>query len=154
MKISIDFNNRQEKTIITENIKNLISQACQATLTFEKVLEPCTISISFVEKKEIRELNRLYRSVDKETDVLSFPMEDDFNFENTLGDVVLCVERAQEQAEEYHHSLDRELSYLTVHSVLHLLGYDHIDTEDKSVMRRKEKEIMKYLGIFKNEEIQ
>lgn len=118
----------------------------------------CEVSVSVVSPEEIRELNRDYRGIDRVTDVLSFPQ-----YENpgeileaqsrtgdepaALGDVVICRERAEEQAEEFGHSAERELLYLFVHSVLHLLGYDHMEPEEKSVMRAREEEIMKYLGV-------
>ena len=113
------------------------------------------ISLSFVSPEEIHELNRDYRGVDRPTDGLSFPMIDDFaalqemyeDMEQTpeellLGDVVICLEKALQQAEEYGHSPEREVVYLFTHSVLHLLGYDHMTDEDKKIMRAREKQIM------------
>ena len=111
------------------------------------------ISLSFVSKDEIHRLNRIYRNVDRHTDVLSFPMVEDFNEieeddeEILLGDVVICREQAREQAKEYGHSEERELTYLFVHSVLHLLGYDHMEDEEKKEMRAREEEVMTQLGI-------
>ena len=111
------------------------------------------ISLSFVSKDEIHRLNRIYRNVDRHTDVLSFPMVEDFNEieeddeEILLGDVVICREQAREQAKEYGHSEARELTYLFVHSVLHLLGYDHMEDEEKKEMRAREEEVMTQLGI-------
>lgn len=119
----------------------------------------CQLSVSFVSKEEIRELNRDYRGIDSATDVLSFPQferdEIEYYAENKenapeefmLGDVVICMEKAEEQALEFGHSLTRELVYLFTHSVLHLLGYDHETEEDKEVMRKREEEIMEDLGI-------
>ena len=113
------------------------------------------ISLSFVSMDEIHQLNRDYRGVDRPTDVLSFPMVDDFEQlaemyeqldewpeELLLGDVVICIEKALAQAEEYGHSKEREIVYLFTHSVLHLLGYDHMDEEDKKIMRAREEEVM------------
>ncbi len=124
--------------------------------TFEKAASACVgrdaeISLSFVSSEEIRKLNFDYRGVDSVTDVLSFPMYDENDqFEEEeliLGDVVICMDRVREQAAELGHSEERETVYLFTHSVLHLLGYDHIDPEDKREMRRREEEIMTELGI-------
>lgn len=122
------------------------------TLQQENVLVPCEISFSLVIPEEIQELNAEYRNIDKETDVLSFPMlefpedEDMLTCETgipvMLGDIVISTKRAAEQAEEYGHSLEREICYLSVHSVLHLLGYDHMEEDEKRVMRAREKAIM------------
>lgn len=110
------------------------------------------VSISIVDKSEIHELNAKFRGVDRSTDVLSFPMEEtDPRGVEILGDIVLCIDVAKEQAESFGHSFQRELAYLSVHSFLHLMGYDHMTEDDKLEMRGMEKEIMKKLGIFKNE---
>ncbi|WP_297281914.1 rRNA maturation RNase YbeY [uncultured Anaerococcus sp.] len=112
------------------------------------------VSISFVDKDEIHRLNKEYRGVDRPTDVLSFPMDEDFFIEGVdtmLGDIVICMDIAKEQADDFGHSLDREIMYLTAHSCLHLLGYDHMEQEEKLAMRSREKEVMKSLGVFKNE---
>ena len=110
------------------------------------------ISLSFVSMDEIHALNRDYRGVDRPTDVLSFPMIEDFEeldemyggagAELLLGDVVICLEKALQQAEEYGHSKEREIVYLFTHSVLHLLGYDHMTDEDKKEMRAREEKVM------------
>jgi len=110
------------------------------------------ISVSFVDKDEIQTLNKEHRGVDAVTDVLSFPQFDGFAYLQTwdmieLGDVVICQERCREQAEEFGHSYDRELLYLFVHSMFHLLGYDHETEEDKKVMREKEEMIMNEIGV-------
>lgn len=110
------------------------------------------ISVSFVEAEEIKRLNAEYRQVDSVTDVLSFPQFDDMSDipeegEICLGDAVICRQRAEEQAEEFGHSFEREIIYLFTHSILHLLGYDHMTDEDKSEMRAREEEVMEYLGI-------
>lgn len=122
------------------------------TLQQENVLVPCEISFSLVIPEEIQELNAEYRNIDKETDVLSFPMLEFPEDENMLtyetgipvmlGDIVISTTRAAEQAEAYGHSLEREICYLSVHSVLHLLGYDHMEEDEKRVMRAREKAIM------------
>ena len=110
------------------------------------------ISLSFVSQEEIQRLNKMYRNIDNYTDVLSFPMIEDFNLihdgeEILLGDVVICTEQAKRQAEEYGHCEEREFVYLFVHRVLHLLGYDHMNEQEKADMRKREEEIMSELGL-------
>lgn len=112
------------------------------------------VSITFVDKDEIHKLNREYRNVDRPTDVLSFPMDDDFYIEGVdtmLGDIVVCMDVARDQASDLGHTLKREIMYLTAHSALHLLGYDHMEDDEKAEMRAREKEVMRKLGVFKNE---
>lgn len=112
-----------------------------------------SISVSFVGLEEIHALNREYRGVDRATDVLSFPMFEPGEIElledgeTELGDVVICREKAKEQAKEFGHSYERELIYLFTHSVFHLLGYDHETDEEKAEMRAKEELVMERLGI-------
>ena len=110
------------------------------------------VSVTFVAEEEIRALNKHYRGVDKVTDVLSFPQFETFDAlppEGTLslGDVVICTDQALLQADEFGHSPEREIVYLFVHSVCHLLGYDHMDEAEKEVMRRREEEIMGRVGL-------
>lgn len=110
------------------------------------------VSLTFVDGEEIKTLNRDYRGVDSVTDVLSFPMIEDFNDiiegeEILLGDVVINMDRVKEQAEEYGHSLEREATYLFVHSICHLLGYDHMEPDEKQEMRTREEEVMKELDL-------
>ena len=116
------------------------------------------VSVSFVSSDKIRELNRNYRDVDSVTDVLSFPQfetvdeliesEEDTGVAE-LGDVVICMDRAKSQAEEFGHPLKREVIYLFVHSILHLLGYDHMEEDEKKIMRAREEETMEKLGIVR-----
>ena len=123
-------------------------------LKVEKIEENVEVSLSIVDKDEIHVLNKTYRGVDRPTDVLSFPMDEE-GFDNEgnrillLGDIVICLDVAKDQAADFGHSLEREIMYLICHSTLHLLGYDHIEEDDKREMRAKEKEIMKNLGVFK-----
>ncbi|MCR2044947.1 rRNA maturation RNase YbeY [Anaerosalibacter massiliensis] len=149
MEVYID--NRQDKLEIDDELIELIEKTMSETLKIEDKSLDCEISLSFVDNNEIKNLNREYRNVDSSTDVLSFPMEDDFalNHIPILGDIVISLEKALSQSKEYGHSFNREMAYLTAHSMLHLLGYDHIEEDDKSIMRNKEKQIMKSLGIFK-----
>lgn len=114
--------------------------------------ERCAVSVSFAMKNEIQSMNKRYRGVDKVTDVLSFPQFDDVSKvpaegEILLGDVILCIEVAMEQAKEFGHSQERELLYLFTHSILHLLGYDHMNDEEKSAMRVREEEVMRAIGL-------
>ncbi|MEA4988480.1 MAG: rRNA maturation RNase YbeY [Anaerovorax sp.] len=122
----------------------------------EEGLDPqnITVSVTFVSTEEIKELNRVYRNKDAVTDVLSFPQYDDLNEvpgagEACLGDVVICPEQALLQADEYGHSGERELVYLFVHSMFHLLGYDHMNEEEKMEMRNQEEKIMNKIGLVR-----
>ena len=114
--------------------------------------ERVEISLTLVDADEIQQLNRDYRNVDKVTDVLSFPQYDDLNDlpedgEIMLGDVIICRQRAEEQAEEFGHSVEREMVYLFVHSVCHLLGYDHMEDDEKAEMRAKEESVMEQINV-------
>ncbi|VYU13490.1 rRNA maturation RNase YbeY [Peptoniphilus gorbachii] len=148
--MEVYYDDRQDDIEITEEIKNLIEKSIAAVLKVENLDENVEVSVSFVGDDEIRDLNRDYRGVDKSTDVLSFPMDDEFIIgSRILGDVIINTRRVMEQAEELGHSNERELSYLTVHSILHLLGYDHMEDEDKKEMREREKLAMKELSIYR-----
>lgn len=148
--MEVYYDDRQDHIIITDEIKNLIEKSIAAVLKVENLDENVEVSVSFVGDEEIRDLNRDYRGVDKSTDVLSFPMDDEFIIDNRiLGDVIINTRRVMEQAEELGHSEERELSYLTVHSILHLLGYDHMEDEEKREMREREKLAMKELSIYR-----
>ena len=128
------------------------SECMRLTGYTEDQIERSSVSVSFAMKDEIQVLNKNYRNVDKPTDVLSFPQfesKDDLPEEGSilLGDVVLCLEIALEQAEEYGHSQERELIYLFTHSILHLLGYDHMEEGEKAEMREKEEQVMTAIGL-------
>lgn len=127
---------------IKEDDYQAIVEACQVALGQEGIEDEVAISLSLVSPEEIQELNRTYRQVDSVTDVLSFPINESFDGHLELGDVVINLDWIASQAQEYGHSFKHELQYLTVHSILHCLGYDHMDPEDKKVMRAREKEIM------------
>ena len=148
-----------DRSVIEPALLDTMRQAAESCLRGEQ-LDPdgIEISLSFVSEEEIHQLNRDYRGVDRVTDVLSFPLIEDLNDlqaadeeEETepvaLGDVVICLPRAEEQAREYGHSREREIVYLYVHSVLHLLGYDHMEEEDKQEMRAREEEVMKEVDL-------
>lgn len=135
----------------------------------EKVLKKCfeeeglidsklIMTITFTTPEEIRKINKKYRKIDRATDVLSFPMFEkaeldekiknkDFLYEDVLGDVIISIDKVKEQAEEYGHSFERELGYMLVHGFYHLMGYDHIEEEDKKIMRPKEEKILNELKI-------
>ncbi|PKM58744.1 MAG: rRNA maturation RNase YbeY [Firmicutes bacterium HGW-Firmicutes-4] len=149
----VAYDNRSEIEIADAILEEL-EDAMVRTLLHQEIEVECEVSFSFVSTAEIKELNRDYRDKDAVTDVLSFPMYEAFilNRETIiknnpflpllLGDVVICLEQAETQAQEYGNTLTRELSYLSVHSILHLLAYDHMEDDEKSQMRRIEKEIM------------
>lgn len=148
MEVFLD--NRQSKVDIDEKILDTLSLVVKESLEVEGLEKDFEVSISFVDNEEIKELNKEYRGIDKETDVLSFPLDDsDLVPVPLLGDIIISVEKALEQSRAYGHSLERELAYLTAHSMLHLCGHDHMETQEKVIMRDKEKEIMKNLGVFK-----
>jgi len=138
------------------NIKDMISKVIEETLKYENFSNDVEISFSIVDNREIKELNLKYRNIDKETDVLSFPLIDfqngeKPNFKNTiiLGDIVISIDKAISQANEYGHSINRELSFLTVHSMLHLLGYDHINDKEEKIMFKKQDDILNSLSILR-----
>ena len=155
-KLMIYFENDQEKSAITYKLKRLIRMSVEATLAYEEIDRDLEVSVTFTDDEGIRRLNRTYRKIDRATDVLSFPL---FDFEgegdvmsdelcDMLGDIVLSLERAAAQAEEFGHSFEREAAFLTVHSMLHLLGYDHeISEGDDADMRRRQREIMGRMGL-------
>ncbi len=136
--------------------RELIQAALTAALTYEQFPKDCEIEVLFADLAEMQEINREQRGIDRPTDVLSFPMEEDpFNAEEDpesgavfLGSMVLCLPKAEAQAEEYGHSLEREIAFLSVHSLLHLLGYDHeLGEREESEMFRKQEEILKEMGL-------
>ena len=157
MSLRIYFENEQEKLPLTYKMKMLVREAIEATLDFEDFRNVCEVSVTFTDNEGIHELNKKFRGVDKPTDVLSFPL---FDYEgeseeppideiiNNLGDIVISLERAQEQAAEFGHSFERETAFLCVHSMLHLLGYDHERSEEEDAeMRSKQREIMEIMGL-------
>lgn len=151
MKLYID--NRQDSYPVTKEMEDLIEKVIYECFKVEDISDDYEISLSFVDNDEIRELNREYRGVDRETDVLSFPMDDDFLVPvPLLGDIIISMEKAHEQSQAFGHSIEREVAYLVCHSMYHLFGYDHLNEEDKNIMREKEKKVMKNLLIFKGKE--
>ena len=154
-KIRVIIDNKQKNVKIPTGLWMLIRRCCNAVLRMEKFEGPAEISVTFVNNEQIHELNRQYRGKDMPTDVLSFPMGEngvyDVNHDTgakILGDIVISMEKAVEQAKRYDHSLEREVGYLTAHSMLHLLGYDHETSGlDRVRMREKEEQIMTQLGL-------
>lgn len=144
---------------INSSLTNVLVKAADTCIEMERKEgkvsidpEKCSVSVSFVDKDEIKRMNKTHRGIDKVTDVLSFPQFENIGEAPTdtdilLGDVVICPEVAAEQAEEYGHSQMRELLYLFTHSILHLLGYDHEAEDEKAVMRDKEEKVMEALGL-------
>ncbi|MBQ8562934.1 MAG: rRNA maturation RNase YbeY [Firmicutes bacterium] len=147
----------EEGQVVSQEILDTMTRAAESLVDAENIdVDRSEISVTFTGLEEIHQLNRDYRQVDSPTDVLSFPQFDDLNDlpeegEIALGDVVICKEKAEEQAEEFGHSFEREIIYLFVHSVLHLLGYDHMDEDEKKIMRRREEEVMGQLGISRED---
>ncbi|NCC15140.1 MAG: rRNA maturation RNase YbeY [Clostridia bacterium] len=153
MTILID--NRTEEALSLE-LSQVIEKIIVDSLAYEGFEKPCEVSVSIVDNEEIRQINKQFRAIDRATDVLSFPLltfEEgelvDCNEKNEvlLGDIIISLERAREQAEEYGHSLKREIAFLTAHSMLHLLGYDHMDEEEEKEMFAKQREILNKAGI-------
>lgn len=155
-RVMIYFENSQDKLPITYKIKRLIRLSVEASLAYEGYRNSCEVSVTFTDDEGIRRLNRNFRKIDSATDVLSFPLFDYDGseepavdeLENMIGDIVISLERAQKQAEEFGHSFEREVAFLCVHSMLHLLGYDHVNSEDEELdMRRRQTAIMEMLGL-------
>lgn len=157
MNMMIYFENAQEALTVSYKLKMLVRRAIEATLDYEQFGNACEVSVTFTDNEGIHELNKKFRGVDRPTDVLSFPL---FDYEGEseeppvdelfgmLGDIVLSLEQAKRQADEYGHSFEREVAFLTVHSMLHLLGYDHeTGEEDEAEMRQKQTAIMEIMGL-------
>lgn len=126
-----------------------LEKLLEFTLTKEK-LDNVEFNVVLVNKDMIHEINKTYRNVDRVTDVISFALEDNKTIEldhRLLGDIYICIDKAYEQAKEYGHSFKRELSFLTIHGLLHLLGYDHMTDEEEKVMFEKQEEILSEFGI-------
>lgn len=146
-----------------ENIVRKVVEQCFKEEKLEN--SKLYISITLTTPEHIHKINKQYRNVDKETDVLSFPMfekeeidekikNQDFEHEDVLGDIVISIEKVKEQAEEYGHGFEREFSYMIVHGFYHLMGYDHIKDEDKAIMRPKEENVLSKLGIRRDEKVE
>lgn len=157
-KVKVIITDDQKTVRVPSGVRLLIRRCCHAVLLLEGFTGSAEISVRFVDNEMIRTLNAEYRNLDRETDVLSFPQGENGIYDQNpdtgayvLGDIVISVQKAMEQAEEYGHSLEREIAYLTVHSMLHLLGYDHVDGGLEAVrMREKEEQVLSQLGLKRN----
>lgn len=154
-KVKVIITNRQKAVKIPTGLRMLIRRTCHAVLEMENFTDPAEVSVTFVDNDQIKELNNQYRGRDMATDVLSFPMGENGVYDvnhatgaKILGDIVLSIPKCVEQARRYGHSFEREAGYLTAHSMLHLLGYDHEDNGIGRVrMREKEETVMSQLGL-------
>ena len=154
-KVKVIISDEQKEIDVPRGIRLLIRRCCTAVLQEEHFGDDAEVSVCFVDTQRIHELNKAYRNVDRETDVLSFPLGENGVYDtnmNTgaklLGDIVISVPKAMEQAKAYNHSLQREIGFLTVHSMLHLLGYDHENGGIEQVhMREKEEEVLTKIGL-------
>lgn len=142
-----------------KELENLINKVLEECFKTEKIDDyKLYISVTLTNPEYIRKLNKEYRNIDKETDVLSFPMFEKYEikglnsleFEETLGDIVVSIERVEEQAKEYGHSFERELAYMIVHGFYHLMGEDHMNDEEKAIMRAKEENVLGKLNIVRD----
>lgn len=153
--VKVIISNDQKTVKIPRGTRLLVRRCCHAVLDEENFDGNAEVSVTFVDNEKIHELNLKHRNIDRETDVLSFPLGENGVYDvdlNTgaklLGDIVISIPKAMEQAEEYNHSLQREIGFLTVHSMLHLLGYDHVDGGLQQVhMREKEETVLTKLGL-------
>ena len=155
MSNKILIQNNQKTVKIPAGIKILVRRSCNAVLAIEGFEEPCEVSVTFVDNEQIAVLNGDFRNKPQPTDVLSFPLGEDDTYDVNqetgailLGDIVISLEKAMEQADLYGHSLQREVAFLTVHSMYHLLGYDHENGgREAQIMREKEEKVLAKLGL-------
>ncbi|MBQ2841963.1 MAG: rRNA maturation RNase YbeY [Clostridia bacterium] len=157
-KVKVVISNDQNEIRIPTGVRMLVRRCCTAVLVQEEFDGAAEVSVTFVDDEEIHKLNRQFRNIDRATDVLSFPLGEngvyDINHDTgakMLGDIVISIPHAIDQADRYGHSLQREIGFLTVHSMLHLLGYDHVNGGIESVrMREKEETVLTKLGLKRN----
>ena len=154
MTLRIYFENVQDREAVTYGIKMLIRSAILSTLDYEGKEGHSEVSVTFTDNEGIRAINREYREKDVPTDVLSFPLfEEGADGTRMLGDIVISLEKCRAQAEEFGHSFERECAFLTVHSTLHLLGYDHVNSEEEDMdMRKRQTAIVDAMGLGITEE--
>ena len=152
----VTLENAQDIVTVAPELTKQLNAVMAVVAKQEELTDNTEVDITLVTDEEIHELNRVYRQVDRPTDVLSFALDENEEEEpalvgdtgdHLLGDIIISVETAQRQAQEYGHGLERELLYLAVHGVLHLLGYDHMVAEDKVVMRKREEEVLRELDM-------
>ena len=152
--MQIELSNQQEKLSLTQEMEDRIIEVLEEAARVHEVDDMTEVSLMFTDDETIHEMNREYRGIDRPTDVLSFALEEGEEEEiyggpeeNLLGDIIISVETAVRQAEEYGHSVEREMAFLALHGRLHLLGYDHMEENEKAQMREKEEIILNKLGI-------
>ena len=144
----VELFNQTEKDIVElDTVLKVLDSALK-----KENLDDVSFNLIIVDNEYIHELNRTYRNIDRETDVITFALEDEDSIvlpsdERVLGDIYISIDKAESQAEEYGHSLLRELSFLAVHGFYHLLGYDHMTEEDEKVMFKKQEEVLSEYGI-------
>lgn len=152
----INFENDQEKIALSEYMEKRLHDGLNAVAHLHGLDDMTEVDITIVDDEEIHTLNREYRNVDRPTDVLSFALDEgeedepeliDGPEEHLLGDIIISAETAKRQGEEFGHGLEREIVYLAVHGLLHLLGYDHMTDEDKKIMRAKEEEALREIRL-------
>ena len=151
----VTLENNQEKVSIPEALEADLTKAVNVVAELEALSPQTEVDITLVDDAAIHELNRTYRGIDRPTDVLSFALDegeeepevDDDEIEHLLGDVIISAPTAVRQGEEYGHGLEREMTYLAVHGMLHLLGYDHMEEKDKLIMRKREEEVLRRLDL-------
>ena len=154
-KAKVIFSDNQKEKKIPTGIRMLLRRCCNAVLIMEEFDGSAEVDVSFVDDKQMQELNLKHRNIDSTTDVQSFPLGENGEYDQNpetgaklLGDIVISIPRAYAQAEEYGHSFRREMAYLTAHSMLHLWGYDHEAGGIEAVrMREKEETVMEQLGL-------
>jgi probable rRNA maturation factor len=158
--VHINFQDRQERRSVPESLVAMLTEVIEMALEYENLEDyECEVDLTLVDDAEIHQLNLEHRGMDKVTDVLSFPQYDaikdmeDLPDPMYLGDIVISVERAEHQAKAYEHSFEREMCFLTAHSMLHLFGYDHILEADQKEMRALEEAILEELGILREIQI-
>lgn len=151
----ISMENAQDKIVLGEYLEKRLQDGLNAVAKLHDLDDMTEVDITIVDDEEIHQLNRDYRNVDRPTDVLSFALDEDDEDEpellegqlHLLGDIIISAETAARQAEEFGHGLEREIVYLAVHGLLHLLGYDHMVEEDKVIMRAKEEEALRAINL-------
>ena len=158
MKIKVNITDKQRKIKLPSGTRLLVRKACTAVLSEENFTDLAEVDVSFVDDEQIKELNSQFRNIDSSTDVLSFPLGENGIYDTNpvtgakqLGDIVISLEHAVYQGDLYGHGIEREMAFLTVHSMLHLLGYDHVNGGlEQAVMREKEEKILEQLGLAVN----
>ena len=159
-KAKVIITDKQSNIKLPSGVRLLIRRACNAVLVTEEFGDAAEVNVTLVDDEEIKMMNTQFRNIESATDVLSFPLGEDGNYDTNpenglkmLGDIVISVERAVKQAESYGHSFQREIAFLTVHSMLHLLGYDHVNGGIEQMrMREKEELVLAKLGVLRGVE--